>query len=143
MKKELKEQLKVAMKAQDRVSLDTIRSILSEMQYEEMQKGVDELPVNDQMMVIQRELKKRQEAVQFEEQAKREEEKSKLLAEIAIIEALLPQKLSVADLERIITELKVSTPDLSLNVVMNHLKDTYTGQYDGKSASDVAKRLVG
>ena len=143
MKKELKEQLKVAMKAQDRVSLDTIRSILSEMQYEEMQKQVDELPANDQMMVIQRELKKRQEAVQFEEQANREEEKTKLLAEIAIIEALLPQRLSVADLERIISELKASTPDLSLNVVMKHLKDTYTGQYDGKSASDVAKRLVG
>ena len=75
MKKELKEQLKVAMKAQDKVRLDTIRSILSEMQYEEMQKNVDELPSNEQMAVIQRELKKRQEAVQFEEQAKREEAK--------------------------------------------------------------------
>lgn len=143
MKKELKEQLKVAMKAQDKVRLDTIRSILSEMQYEEMQKNVEELAANDQMAVIQRELKKRQEAVQFEEQAKREEAKERLLAEIAVIEALLPKQLSVADLERIVGDLKASTPNLSLNVVMKHLKETYAGQYDGKSASDVAKRLVG
>jgi uncharacterized protein YqeY len=143
MKKELKDQLKVAMKAQDKVRLDTIRSILSEMQYEEMQKNVDELAQNEQMAVIQRELKKRQEAVQFEEQAKREEAKERLLAEIAVIEALLPKQLSVADLERIVGELKASTPNLSLNVVMKHLKETYAGQYDGKSASDVAKRLVG
>jgi|LakMenEpi03Aug12_release.lakeMendotaPanAssembly.Ray.scaffolds.fasta_scaffold500162_2 uncharacterized protein YqeY len=143
MKKELKEQLKVAMKAQDKVRLDTIRSILSEMQYEEMQKNVDELPSNEQMAVIQRELKKRQEAVQFEEQAKREEAKERLLAEISVIETLLPKQLSVADLEKIVSELKASTPNLSLNVVMKHLKETYAGQYDGKSASDVAKRLVG
>lgn len=143
MKKELKEQLKVAMKAQDKVRLDTIRSILSEMQYEEMQKNVDELPTNEQLAVIQRELKKRQEAVQFEEQAKREEAKERLLAEIAVIEALLPKQLSVADLENIVGDLKASTPNLSLNVVMKHLKETYAGQYDGKSASDVAKRLVG
>jgi len=33
MKADLKEQLKQAMKAKDKVRLDTIRSILSEMQY--------------------------------------------------------------------------------------------------------------
>ena len=48
-----------------------------------------------------------------------------------------------SDLEKIVSDLKAATPDLSLNVVMKHLKETYAGQYDGKSASDVAKRLLG
>lgn len=143
MKADLKEQLKQAMKAKDKVRLDTIRSILSEMQYEEMQKSVDELAPNEQLAIVQRELKKRQEALTFEEQANREDAKAQLVAEIAVIEQLLPKQLSVSDLEKIVSDLKVATPDLSLNVVMKHLKETYAGQYDGKSASDVAKRLLG
>jgi hypothetical protein len=47
------------------------------------------------------------------------------------------------DLEKVITSLKEQTPELSLNVVMKHLKDNYTGQYDGKSASEIAKRVIG
>lgn len=143
MKADLKEQLKQAMKAKDKVRLDTIRSILSEMQYEEMQKSVDELAPNEQLAIVQRELKKRQEALTFEEQANREDAKAQLVAEIAVIEQLLPKQLSVSDLEKIVSDLKAATPDLSLNVVMKHLKETYAGQYDGKSASDVAKRLLG
>ncbi len=143
MKAELKEHLKLAMKAQDRVRLDTIRSILSEMQYEEMQKSVSELTVNDQLTIIQRELKKRQEAVTFEEQANRPEEKAKLLLEIAIIESFLPKKLSAEDLEAIVTGMKSSTPGISLSIVMKNLKDGYTGQYDGKTASEVVKRILG
>jgi uncharacterized protein YqeY len=143
MKADLKEQLKQAMKAKDKVRLDTIRSILSEMQYEEMQKSVDELAPNEQLAIVQRELKKRQEALTFEEQANREDAKAQLVAEIAVIEQLLPKQLSVRDLEKIVSDLKAATPDLSLNVVMKHLKETYAGQYDGKSASDVAKRLLG
>jgi len=38
MKVTLKESLKVAMKAQDRLRMETIRALLSEIQYEEMQK---------------------------------------------------------------------------------------------------------
>jgi uncharacterized protein YqeY len=143
MKAELKEHLKLAMKAKDRVRLDTIRSILSEMQYEEMQKSVDELSPNDQLTIIQRELKKRQEAVTFEEQANRQDEKAKLLLEIAVIESFLPTKLSAQDLEAIVTEMKNSTPGISLSVVMKNLKDGYTGQYDGKTASEVVKRILG
>jgi len=108
-----------------------------------MQKSVDELAPNEQLAIVQRELKKRQEALTFEEQANREDAKAQLVAEIAVIEQLLPKQLSVSDLEKIVSDLKAATPDLSLNVVMKHLKETYAGQYDGKSASDVAKRLLG
>ena len=39
MKEQLKASLKDAMKAKDKIKLDTIRSVLSAIQYEEMQKG--------------------------------------------------------------------------------------------------------
>lgn len=143
MKATLKDALKSAMKAKDKISLDTIRSVLTEIQYEEMQKSIEELGATECLQVVQREVKKRLEAIQFEEQAGRAEQKAKLQAEIAVLENFLPKQLSSEELEKIITTLKEGTPGLALNVVMKHLKDNYAGQYDGKSASEIAKRVVG
>ena len=143
MKAKFKDALKLAMKAQDKLRLETIRSVLTEIQYEEMQKSVTELGATESLQVVQREVKKRQEAIQFEEQAGRTEQKEKLQKEIAILEEFLPKQMTGDDLEKVITSLKEQTPELSLNVVMKHLKDNYTGQYDGKSASEIAQRVIG
>lgn len=143
MKATLKEALKSAMKAKDKISLDTIRSVLTEIQYEEMQKSIEELGATECLQVVQREVKKRLEAIQFEEQAGRAEQKAKLQAEIAVLENFLPKQLSSEELEKIIVHLKESTPGVALNLVMKHLKDNYAGQYDGKSASEIAKRVLG
>ena len=143
MKATLKEALKVAMKSQDRLRMETIRSLLSEIQYEEMNKSLDELPESDSVLVLQRELKKRQEAIGFEEQANRQDAKAKLQSEIAIIETFLPKQLGSDDLERILVEFKTSTPGAALNGAMKFLKEKYAGQYDGKSASEIAKRVLG
>jgi uncharacterized protein YqeY len=143
MKAQLKEALKTAMKAQDKLRLETIRAALTEIQYEEMQKSLNDLGPTECLQVVQREVKKRQEAIQFEEQAGRIEEKKKLVNEIAILEEFLPKQMSSEELEKIVVSLKEQTPGLSLNVVMKHLKDNFTGQYDGKSASEIAKRVLG
>lgn len=142
MKQQLKEELKTAMKAQDKVRLETIRAVLSEIQYEEMQKSVSELAPPDCVAIVQREVKKRQEAIQFAEQANRPEAKEKLLAELSVLESFLPKQLSASDLERMIVEMKSTNPELSLPLVMKHLKENFAGQYDGKSASEVAKRVL-
>jgi hypothetical protein len=143
MKEKLKDSLKSAMKDKDKVRLETIRSIMTEIQYEEMQKGVNEISPAETMAVLQRELKKRQEAIQFAEQANRAEAKEKLLSEIKIIEGFLPSQLGAEQLEKIIGDLKQRETGITLNVVMKHLKDNYAGQYDGKMASEIAKRVVG
>ena len=143
MKATLKDALKTAMKAQDRLRLDTIRALLTEIQYEEMQKSVDDLSPTECTAILQREVKKRNEAMQFEEQAGRDDAKAKLAREIAIIEEYLPKQLSAEQLEKVIVDFKASTPGAALPLVMKHLKENYAGQYDGKSASDIAKRVLG
>lgn len=143
MKAQLKEALKTAMKAQERLRMETIRALLSEIQYEEMNKGVTELSTNDSLAVLQREVKKRQEAIGFEEQAGRVEAKEKLLAEIAIIEVFLPKQLTTADLEKVLLEHKAATPGAQMSTAMKYLKEKYAGQYDGKSASEIAKKVFG
>lgn len=143
MKAQLREAMKSAMKAQEKLRLETIRAVLSALQYEEMQKGVDELPAAECTAVVQREVKKRVEGIEFAEKANRPESKEQLLKEIAILEEFLPKMLSAEELEKIVSDFKSATPEISLGLVMKHLKDTYAGQYDGKVASEVAKRVVG
>jgi uncharacterized protein YqeY len=143
MKAILKESLKTAMKAQDRLRMETIRSLISEIQYEEMQKSVSELAANDCTLVLQREVKKRAEAITFEEQANRPEAKAKLQSEIAIIEEFLPKQLSSEALEKILVDYKTSTTGAAMSTAMKFLKEQYPGQYDGKSASEIAKRVFG
>lgn len=143
MKTSLKDALKVAMRAKDKVATETIRALLSEIQYEELQHNEAELDSARCLAVCQRELKKRKEAITFEEQAGRSEEKAKLEQEITIIEQFLPQMLSEEKLEEILLSFQKSSEAPSMGLAMKHLKEAYQGQYDGKLASQLAKRIFG
>jgi uncharacterized protein YqeY len=143
MKATLKEALKSAMKSQDRLRLETIRALLTEIQYEEMNRSVNDISASDCSVIFQREVKKRQEAIGFEEQAGRSEAKAKLIAEIAIIEEFLPKQMTAAELEAALVEYKSSTPGAVMGTAMKFLKERFAGQYDGKSASEIAKKVFG
>ncbi len=143
MKDRLKAALKEALKAKDQIKLDAVRSVLSAFQYEEIAKGVEDLPDEGKVAVLRLEIKKRREAIEFAEKANRPEQKEALEKEISVLEAFLPAQLSEADLEKIISELKAGTPGLNVGMAMKALKEKHSGQYDGKLASDIARKILG
>ena len=69
MKAALKESLKEAMKAREKTRVDTIRSLLAAIQYDEMQKEVEDLTKEESIAALRRELKKRVEGIEFAKQA--------------------------------------------------------------------------
>jgi len=143
MKAKLKEELRIAMKAKNQVRMDTIRSLLSAMQYEEMQKEVENLPEESILNILKSEIKKRKEEYEFAEKANRQDILEKLKVELATIEAFLPTQLGAEALEKIITDYKNGNPGSNMGGVMKLLKEQHAGQYDGKLASDIAKRIFG
>jgi uncharacterized protein len=143
MKERLQAALKEALKARNKVRLDTVRSVLSAIQYEAMDKKVEDLPDDQCLGVLQREIKKRREEIEFADQAKREDLKEKLKVEIATLEEFLPQQLSSPELEKVLMDLKAANPALNMSAGMKVLKEKYAGQYDGKMASELAKRILG
>jgi len=142
MKAKLKEAMKAALKAKEQVRLQTIRSLLSEIQYEEMQKKVQELNDNALIAVLKSELKKRRESLEFAEKAEREDQIEQLKVEITTIEEFLPAQLSTEKLEQILSEWKDNNPDGNVGMAMKMLKEEYSGSYDGKTASEIARRLL-
>lgn len=142
MKALLQNAMKEAMRAKEKLRLQTIRSLLSAFQYVEMEKGVDNLPEEDCVAILKTELKKRKESLEFAEKAGRTEMFADLQEEMSIIESFLPQQLSESELERVLTSLVAEQPNANLGSLMKVLKERLGGQYDGKVASEVAKRVL-
>ena len=142
VKEDLKNAMKQAMKAREQVKVDSIRSVLSAIQYEEMQKKVDELADEDAHTVVKREIKKRHEETEFAEKAARPELIAQLKVEIATIEAFLPAQVSEAELRAAIERMKSENPGANVGIVMKGLKEAFGGNYDAKLASELAKQIL-
>lgn len=143
IKFKLKDGMKDAMRAKDKIRLDTIRLALSEIQYEEIQKKVGDLTDADITSVIQREIKKRKESIEIQEKAGRAEEAEKSRAEISVLESYLPKQLTESELRTVIEGYKASNPSLNVGLVMKLLKEQHAGSFDSKLASDVARTICG
>lgn len=142
MKERLQAALKDAMRARATVKLNTIRSLMSALEYEEVQRGAP-LDSSGTTEIIKRELKKRKEELEFVEKANRPEELTALKEEMALLETFLPQQLGDSELEKLITDLKGADPTINMGGVMKVLKERHAGQYDAKKASELAKRIAG
>ncbi len=143
MKAKFQEALKEAMKARDKVRLETIRAVISAIGYEEIAKGNENLPQESYFAVVRSEIKKRQEQIEFAEKGNRPELKTQCLAEIKVLEGFLPSQMSAADLEKVILQMKQENPAANMGLVMKGLKERFSGQYDSKMASEIAKRIAG
>jgi uncharacterized protein YqeY len=143
LEQSLKDQLKECLKARNKEKLDVVRGLLSAFQYEAMEKKVENLTEEQGLTIVQREIKKRREELEFADKANRPDLKEKPSQDILILESLLPTQLSKDAIGTILTELKASTPGLNMGAAMKLMKEKYAGQYDGKIASEVAKGIFG
>jgi len=141
IKQRLKSGLKDLMRAQDRVRVEAVRMLLSAIQYEEMQKNVEELADDAVLSVLQGEQKKRREEIEFAEKANRSDAVAKLKIELSLIESFLPQQLSESELDSALKQFRAADPALNMGMAMKLLKEKFPGQYDGKLASEIAKRV--
>ncbi|MCB0332567.1 MAG: GatB/YqeY domain-containing protein [Bdellovibrionales bacterium] len=143
MKDQLKTAMKEAMKAKDKLAVETIRSLLSALQYEEMNKKVDDLSDDQTIAVLKSELKKQKESLEYAVQDSREDLIAEAKARVACVEAFLPAQLSEEELEKILLKAKEEGEGENMGALMKYLGASYAGQYDGKTASAVAKRILG
>ncbi|MCI5064535.1 GatB/YqeY domain-containing protein [bacterium] len=141
VKADLKSAMKDAMKAKDKRALETIRALLSALQYEEMKQKNEDLPESEVLAVLKGERKKLGETKEFAEKDNRTEAIDEINAQIAVIDRFLPSQLDEAALRRIITELP-EEKRANVGMIMKHLQSTHAGEYDGKLASQVARDVT-
>lgn len=62
--------------------------------------------------------------------------------ELSILNNYLPKQLSEVELDDIISSYLQENEGVNMGTIMGYLKSNYSGQYDGKVASTVVKRLT-
>lgn len=142
------EDMKTAMKAKDSVTLNVVRALKSAIKYAAIEKsGADgELDDTDAILVVRKEIKKRQDSIASYETAGRQELADNEKAEIAVLERYLPAAMSAEDLvklvEAVIAELG-ATSKKDMGNVMKVLQERSEGRADNRAiSSEVAKRLA-
>lgn len=136
--------LKEAMRQRDAVRRSTLRLTLSALRAAE--KELDRpLKVEEELQVLQRERKRRLESVRAFREAGREEQAASEEEELRVLEELLPEPLSEAELERIVENAIAETGATSLRDfgrVMADVMPQVAGRADGSSVSQLVRELL-
>jgi hypothetical protein len=136
--------LKAAMKSGDKVTVSTLRMLLSQIHYAGIQEQ-RELDDSETAALVQKAIRSRKESVEAFRKGGREDLARKEEAELEVLGRYLPQQLEGADLERavdtLIAELAI-TQKKDLGRAMKELMARHKGRVDGKTASALlASRL--
>ena len=137
--------IKDAMRAKDKVALDALRAVKSQILMLKTEAKGAEVSAEQEIAILQRMIKQRKDSYdQFTAQnrsdlAEVEEAQSK------VIEKFLPQQMSSDELEAAMKNIIAETGATSakdLGKVMGMASKQLAGKSDGKSISDMAKKLL-
>ena len=140
----LKADLTQAMRRQDAVATSTLRMLISQVQYARIEAKRD-LTQDDYLMLLQRAVKTRREAIEQYDKGGRKDLADKERAEIAVIERYLPAAMSPEEtavaIDALLKEMGV-TEKKDLGRVMKEFMARHRGKVDGKTVNSlIASRL--
>ena len=137
--------MKTAMRAKDSARLSAVRLLLAAMKQKEVDERV-ELTDADVLAILEKMIKQRRESIAQFEKASRQDLADKEKAEIEVLSAYLPQKMSDAELSAAISA-AVSETGASgikdMGKVMALLKPRLAGRADMGSVSAQVKAKLG
>ena len=134
------EQLKQAMRDKDSLKKGVLQLVKAAIDLQAKEQGA---PVSeqDEISIIQREVKQTEQALEGAEQAGRDyliaDEKRKL----EILTAFLPKQLSEEEVVAVLTEAGVTT-GMNMGEAMKIAKPALAGKTDGKTMAKVVKALI-
>ena len=138
---QLQKDLQDAMRARDRVRIDVLRGLISAIKNAKVERQVPQLPEAELVGLVRKEANKRVEIIGFARQAGRAETVAQAEAEKALLDAYLPQQIDAAALEGIVKAISGELGTTQIGPVMAELRKRHAGQFDGKLASEIIKKL--
>ena len=143
---QISEDIKAAMKARDRVRLDTLRNIKKVFLEAKTAPGAnDTLEDADALKIIQKLAKQGRESAATFAQQNRQDLADSELAQVVVIESYLPQQLGEAEIEAQVREIIAATGAATMKdmgKVMGMASKQMAGKADGRAISAVVRRLL-
>ena len=141
----LNDDMKIAMKAKDKETLQVIRMLKASIQNEQIKKGAD-LNEEEELTVLSREMKQRRDSLTEFEKADRTDLAEKVKGEIAIVEKYLPAQLDEAEIRQIVAgaiEKTGASSPKEFGKVMGAVMPQVKGKADGNQVNAIVKELLG
>jgi uncharacterized protein len=141
---ELEEEVKDAMRAHDNERRDALRLILSALKSAEKEL-LRPLSDDEELQVLQRERKKRQEAAEAFRGGGREDRAEKEEAELAVLQEFMPEPLDEEELERIVDDAiaeNKATSMRDMGRVMADVMPQIAGRADGSAVSQLVREKL-
>ena len=148
LKDRIGEDIKSAMKAKDKIRLETVRSIKKVILEKEVAlrpKGQDSLTEEQEIEVLSQQAKQRRDSIEQYRNGGREDLAEKEAQELAIIETYLPKQLSDEEVNSILDEIIASvgaTTAKDLGKVMGVAMKQLKGKADGKKIQTMVKEKL-
>ena len=136
--------MKEAMKARDKVRLNTVRMIKSALMNEKIKAGHD-LTAEEELTVLSREKKQREESIDEFTKANRKDLADETKQELAIVESYLPKQMTEEELNQAVSSAiaEVNAQGKSdFGKVMKVLMPKIKGKADGKAASNAVRKQL-
>ena len=142
LSKQIVSDLTASMKAQDAARTSTLRMVKAAMMNRQIEKG-SELDDDDLQKLLRSLVKQRRDSIEQYEKAGRQELVDKEKAEIAVIEAYLPQAASAEEIEQAVAAAIAETGASSMKDMGKVMKATQAAlagkNADGKTVSEIVK----
>lgn len=132
LKQRIQEDMKAALRAQDKQRLGVVRLILAAIKQVEVDERIE---VDDARItqILNKMLKQRHDSITQYDQAKRDDLADQERLEVSIIQTYLPEPLSEAEVDRLLSEVitKVGATSIKdMGKVMAELKEKMQGRAD-------------
>lgn len=144
MREKIINDIKEAMKSQDKEKLAVLRMVKGAMQLEEINKK-QELNDEDVIAVISKQIKTRKESIVEFEKGNRADLIEKTQAEIKILEAYMPEQLSEEEVNKIIEEaIEQVNPQApsDMGKIMGIVTPKLKGRADMSSVSKIVREKI-
>ncbi|EDX85212.1 GatB/Yqey domain superfamily [Synechococcus sp. PCC 7335] len=145
LKDRISEEIKAAMKAKDKLRLETVRGIkkvILEKESEIRGKGRDKLTEEEELAVVMQLAKQRRDSIKQFTDAGREELADKEAKELEVLEEYLPAQLSEEEIEAAVDEAIAqvgATGPRDMGKVMGPVMQKLKGQADGGKVQAIVK----
>lgn len=140
------EDIKNAMKAKDKVALETLRNVKKIFLEAKTAPGAnDTLTDADALKLIQKLVKQGKDSAAIYVEQKRQDLAEAELAQVAVLEKYLPKQMSAeeleAELKKIIAEVGATSPK-EMGKVMGVASKALAGRAEGRAISEAVKKLL-
>jgi uncharacterized protein YqeY len=140
----IRAELTEAMKARDTLRLSTLRMLQAGFKNEQIEKG-HELSDQEAEAVIRRAVKQHQDSIEQFGKGGRQDLVDKEAAELAILEAYLPEQMSDLETEKMVQDVIAMVGAGSkkdIGRVIKEIMATHRGRVDGKRVQELVSRFL-